>query len=602
MNTTNKILLMGNPNVGKSVFFTALTGINAVSSNYAGTTVTYLEGNLRLNGDNSNNNPNNNSNNNLKYTLIDVPGTYSLNPTSQAEEVAVSFVENGADAIICVLDASNLERNLHLALELRAYDIPVIYALNLVDVAIRRGIDIKVKLLARELGAPVISTVAVKNQGIDELKHELTKVLEPETNASNAEQFSTSCQSCNNCNACPSKSDCDLWNTAKEISRRVSRNDSERQNFLDKLGDDMMKPFPGIPIAIVVVALLIGFVVGIGETLRGFVLEPLVEDIIVPFFERLFSSFIPEGMFLNILVGEYGIFVISFEWILATILPYVFLFYVSFSFLEDSGYLPRISVLFDNIMRKLGVQGGSLIYTIMGMGCAVPAIIGTRASTSHKERIIITAAVCFAIPCVSQTGAIVTLLSAYSWWLMPAMMLLAMLTFAAAATVTGKLTKGHVDPLLIEIPNLLLPEPKAYLRKLGIRMKHFLAEAELPMMIAIAIAALLKETGALDSMAEGASPLVSGWLGLPSEAVTGLLLGAIRREMSIAPLLALDLTPLQAFIGGAVSLLYLPCLSVFGVLVKEFKLRVALTISVLTMVNALLMGGIINHVGRIFNA
>ena len=422
-----------------------------------------------------------------------------------------------------------------------------------------------------------------------------------------------------NCAACPRYQYCkamqstppadeDIFNQAKNIARRVSKKDDYTPAFLDKLSESMMKPLPGIPIALLVMALLIGVVVGVGEVLRAFLLEPLVDGVeiggsvygIVPFFDWLFSAFIPEGVFLNILVGEYGIFVISFEWILATILPYVFLFYVVFSFLEDTGYLPRLSVLFDNVMRKLGVQGGSLIYALMGLGCAVPAIIGTRAATSRKERIVISAAICFAVPCISQTGALISLFAGYSAWLMAAMIGLALLVFMATALIAGKLVKGHVDPLILEIPNLLLPEKRSYFRKLSIRLKHFMMDAEVPMLMAIVAAALLKESGLLGVIAVHAEPLVSRWLGLPSEAVIALLLGIIRREMSVAPLLALNLTPLQAFVGGAVALLYLPCLSVFAVLVKEFKLRIAAIIGVSTIALALLIGGLINHIALLF--
>ena len=135
LETENKILLMGNPNVGKSVFFTELTGIHAISSNYTGTTVSYLEGDLVLDG--------------TKYTLIDVPGIYSMTASSEAEAVAVRFMESGALAVICVLDASNLERNLRLGLDLQKYGIPMVYALNLMDVAERHGIEIDVDLLQK---------------------------------------------------------------------------------------------------------------------------------------------------------------------------------------------------------------------------------------------------------------------------------------------------------------------------------------------------------------------------------------------------------------------------------------------------------------------
>ena len=357
---------------------------------------------------------------------------------------------------------------------------------------------------------------------------------------------------------------------------------------------------PGIPISFLVMALTIGIVLGGGRGLRAGVLLPLVNRVIVPFFRGLFTSFLPEGVLLNILVGEFGIFVISFEWILALVFPYVLFFYVAFTFLEDTGYLPRLSVLFDNIMRKLGAQGGSLIHILMGYGCAVPAIIGTRASSSHKERIIIAAAICFAIPCISQTGAIISLLSAFYWWMLPAMMLFSIVLFIIITLICGKLVKGKVDPLLIEIPNLLVPSRRAYARKLMSRMRHFLHDAQVPMMIAILIAAILSESGILTIIAYYARPLMTQWLGLPEEAVVALVLGVVRREMSVAPLIALNLTPLQAFVGGAVSLMYLPCLSVFAILSKEFKARVAVIIAFSTIAVAIFVGGLINQIGQLF--
>ncbi|MCL2203248.1 MAG: ferrous iron transporter B [Defluviitaleaceae bacterium] len=582
------ILLMGNPNVGKSIFFTELTGIYANSANYAGTTVTYMEGRVTIGG--------------KGYTLIDVPGTYSLKPTSEVEAVAAQFMERGAQAVVCVLDASNLERNLHLALEIQGYGIPVVYALNLTDVANRHGITVNPALLARELDAPVISTVAVKRQGIKELLHTLDTVLE-----ASEKQNCPSAEACRRCGSCPRKhialdifDEKDVWARAKEITLRVSRKDSASPGFLDRLGDAMLRPATGIPLALLLIALAIGVVVFGGRGLRAVALLPLVRQLIIPFFEGLFTRFVPEGVLLNILVGEFGVFVISFEWILALIFPYVLLFYVVFTFLEDTGFLPRMAVLFDNIMRKLGVQGGSLIHMLMGYGCAVPAIIGTRASTGRKERIVISAAICFAIPCISQIGALVTLLSVFAWWMLPAMLAFSLVLVAITALVAGRLVKGRVDPLLLEVPNLLMPTAKSYGRKLLTRMKHFLKDAEVPMLIAVFFAAILAETGLLARIAVHAQPLVSVWLGLPEDAVIALILGIVRREMSVAPLLALDLNSLQAFVGGVVSLLYLPCLSVFAILAKEFKARVAIIIFGLTIFVALFTGGAINQLVLFF--
>jgi len=204
------------------------------------------------------------------------------------------------------------------------------------------------------------------------------------------------------------------------------------------------------------------------------------------------------------------------------------------------------------------------------------------------------------VPCISQTGALIALLSAFAWWMMPAMMLFSILLLISVTLLAGKFVKGDVDPLLIEIPNLLIPNPKSYGRKLATRMRHFLKDAEVPMMIAIVIAAVLSESGLLNIIAVYAQPLVSNWLGLPAEAVTALILGIVRREMSVAPLLALELTSLQAFVGGAVSLMYIPCLSVFAILAKEFKIKVAVIILFSTIGLALFAGGLINQFAQLF--
>lgn len=578
----NKILLMGNPNVGKSVVFSALTGKHVLSSNYAGTTVTYTKAEIQLNG--------------KDYHIFDVPGTYSLDATSEAEQVAVSFMDSGADAIICVLDATNLKRNINLALELKNFDIPIIFSLNLIDVANRKGIEILGDILANELGAPVIKTIAVKGSGISELREALANILNPQSeNICNK----TNCQGCSSIDD-EATSPKALWLKSEQIVKKCVKNTSTNLKFIDRLGNAMVKPFPGIPIAIFVMIVSLVIIVFGGKALRAAVFLPLINGVIVPFFTGIIAPLGLHTMLENILIGEYGILVIGFEWPLSLILPYVTLFYVVFCFLEDCGYLPRVAVLFDGVMSKAGLQGGSLISLIMGYGCAVPAIIGTRNATTRKERIIVTAMVCFAVPCISQSAALIALLSSYSIWMLIALMLLSFVIIFVVALVTGKILKGKTDPIILEIPNLLMPERKSYFKKLIIRLKNFLIEAEGPMLIAIVIAAIFKESGALDVVSVFFEPLLSGLLGLPKEAVIFLLLGVIRREMAVAPLLDMSLTPLQLFVGGTVSLLYLPCLSVFGIIAKEFNAKVAVAIGLSTFFGALLLGGLINFIGQIF--
>jgi len=578
----NKILLMGAPNVGKSVFFSAFTNIHVVSSNYTGTTVSYMKGTLPLNG--------------INYNLIDVPGTYSLTATSEAEEVAVKFMASNPKAILFVLNAADLEGSIKLALEVLEYNIPVVAALNLSDVAERQGKSINVKLLEKELGIPIVPTVAVKKQGLKELKDRLAEVL---AKNNSDEAFAAACSSCAGCSGCPMGTPVlNYWERSREIISICVKDTNAAPSKLDKFGDALLRPWPGILLSIIILLASLGVVVGAGKALRAVFLLPLVNQGIVPVFERLFSSIAMPEILNNILIGQYGIFRISFEWILALVMPYVILFQLVFSFLEDSGILPRMAVLFDNVMSKLGVQGGSLINFMLGFGCAVPAIIGTRAATTRKERLMVTTIICFAVPCISQTGALISLLSDYSYLLLLAVFLTGAFVFVLISKLTSKILKGKVDPLVIEIPNLLIPERKTYFKKFFVRAKEFIVEAEGPMMIAVVFAALLAETGALVKISDFLKPLVSGWLGLPPEASMSLILGIIRREMSVAPLLSMNLTGLQMYVGAVVSLIYVPCLSVFGILAKEFKLKVALSIVAGTVFLALFLGGIMNHIGQ----
>lgn len=568
-----KVLLMGNPNVGKSVIFSKLTGMNVIASNYTGTTVSFTKGEINING--------------RKATLIDVPGVYSLKSTSKAEEVAVSILENeNADAIICVIDATNLERNLYLALELKEKNIPMVFAVNLSDVAANQGIEIDIEALEEELAAPVIPTIAIRNKGLREILNKVSEAIYSNKKTDEEREKLT---------------EDELWKRSEYIAKKVQKIRESDPTFLEKMGDLMLKPFPGIPIAFLVIALMLGVVVGGGKALRGGILLPIINNLYAPFVKSLVSKFVSEGILYNILVGEFGVLIKGIEWPFALVLPYVFLFYVALSFLEDSGYLPRLGVLVDGILKRIGLNGGNIIPIIMGYGCAVPAILGSRAATTKKERIIIASIVSLSVPCVAQTGAFISLLGEQSVLALIAVYLISFFAMFVSGVIAKKLIPGKSDPILLEIPNLLMPDIKALLKKISIRTKHFMIEAEIPMVIAIAFAALVVETGVLNAAAGFIEPFVGGWLGLPKEAILGLILGVLRREFAVLPLLELNLSTIQLLVASVVALFYLPCLSVFAVLIKEFGVKTALIISSFTFVTALVVGGLINQISNIIS-
>lgn len=562
-----KILLMGNPNVGKSVIFSKLTGVHVESSNYTGTTIDYTLGTINFR--------------NKDGVIIDVPGTYSLEATSEAEKVAVGLLKEDADVIVCVLDAIHLGRNLDLAFQLKEYSTPIVYCLNLIDVAERQGIKIDIDKLSEELGAPVIPTVAIKNIGLMDL---MAKSIELTGTKRTPD---------------PVLDENERWEKINKIVEEVESKTYKEPTFIDKLEDWTVQPWPGIPIAILVVIMSLGIVVGGGKALRSVILLPLVRQVIMPFLTSIVSMLIPVGIFRNLLVGEFGVLIIGIEWPFALILPYVLLFYIVFSFLEDSGYLPRLGILADGVLRRIGIQGGNIIPIMMGYGCAVPAILGTRAATTQKERVMVATLVSFAIPCASQSGAFIALLGDRSILALILVYLLSLITMLTVGAIMNKVIPGKTQPMLLEVPNLLLPDKSAFMKKLKMRMKHFLLDAEGPMLIGIIIAAIVAETGILNGFSNMIGPLVEGWLGLPKEASLSLLLGIIRRELAVLPLLDLNLNTLQLLVGSVVALFYLPCLSVFGVLVKEFSLKLAVMIGLTTTVSAFLFAGLINHVGRL---
>lgn len=568
-----RILLMGNPNVGKSVIFSKLTGMDVLAANYTGTTVSYTHAGITSRG--------------RKGVLIDVPGTYSLEElASPAEEVAAKMLGEGADAVICVLDATNLERNLNLAFQVQERGIPVVFALNLSDVAEHQGVFIDAQALSQELNAPVIATVATRNVGLRNLLDTAWDIAAQEPAAVLGKGLSRQ----------------ERWQRVGEIAAKVQRLEHRHPSFWERMGDLTMHPWPGLPIAALVLMAALGLVVGGGKALRALFLLPLIEGLYTPWISELVSSFVSEGIIRNVLVGEYGMLIKGIEWPLALILPYVFLFYITLSILEDTGYMPRLGVLVDGVLRKVGIQGGNIVPFIMGYGCAVPAILGTRAATSPKERKMVTMLVCLAVPCAAQTGAFISLLGARSIIALTSVYLISFAAILGAGMIMNKVIPGKTDPMLLEIPNLLRPSASALGKKIWLRTKHFMLEAEVPMLIGIGFAALVAETGILNQISGLIAPLVTGWLGLPAEASLALMLGIIRRELGVLPLLEMDLSTLQLLVGAIVALFYVPCLSVFGVLIKEFSLKMAIGIGLFTILAAFLIAGLVNQAGQLILA
>ncbi len=590
-----EVYLIGPPNVGKSVLFNQLTGIAVSIANYAGTTVELARGRGRLVTED--------------VSILDLPGTYTLRATNEAETVATDILHKRADLVMVVADALYLEASLFLVQQIIALDQPVVVILNRVDVAAERGVTIDTERLARELEVPVIPTVAVRGEGIEEVKAAAEDQLELHrhdkrhtgTDLSGTDHgpvdTHAATRGAGNGMLPPDET---LWQRAEEIIHRVERRSSAPDSRYSRFADALVHPWPGIPAAITVLVLAFSVIIGIGMGVRRFVLLPAARGYLFPALRRLVSTLLEPGMAQNVLIGEYGLLIKGIEWPFTLVLPYVVSFYLVISLLEDSGYLPRLAVLLDSTLSRLGLRGSHTISLLLGYGCAIPGILSARAMGSRKERLILATLISLAVPCISQTGAIFALLAEASVWLVPALFLLSFVVMIAAGIIMDRLVPGGRSQLVFEMPVLLAPQPRVIARKVYGQIRHYLVDGALPMVIAVGVAAVLYETGILAFLARLLAPVVTGILRLPAEAAVPLVLGIVRRELTVLPLLDMGLTPLQLFTGAVVGLFYVPCIAVVATLAREFGGKVAVLLLLLTTTLAFVLGGTIAWTGALF--
>ncbi|MDY6864402.1 MAG: ferrous iron transporter B [Halobacteriota archaeon] len=560
------ILLMGNPNVGKSVIFSRLTGVNVISSNYPGTTVGFKEGTVKFGGE--------------KARLIDVPGSYTLNPTSSAEEVAVEMLDKG-DIVINVVDATNLERNLHLTLELLEYGLPTIIVLNLWDETKHKGITIDIDKLREHLGVPVIPTVAVTGEGIKEL---MGSTPERPTH--------------------PRRTEDERWGEIGRIIGEVQTVTHHHHTILELLGDASIKPLSGAVIAVMVMAITFEFIRLIGEGLINFVFDPLFEIYYKPLMMQLGTA-LGEGILFDLVIGtligseidfvqSMGLLTTGLYVPFAMVLPYVFSFYLGLGLLEDSGYLPRLAVLVDTIMHRIGLHGLSIIPMFLGLGCNVPGALSTRVLETKKQRFIASTLMAVAIPCIAQIAMIAGLVGQYGAMGFGVVFLTLFLVWLTLGLILSRIIKGESPEIFLEIPPYRIPVLVATLKKLWMRIRSFLMDAIPFMLLGVLIINGLYSFGIIRFIGDLTEPVITGLLGLPSEAVGALVVGFLRKDVAIGMLMPLNLNMNQAIVASVVLAMYFPCVATFVVMVRELGVVDMLKSSVIMILSAFIVGGLLN--------
>lgn len=564
---------MGNPNVGKSVVFSRLTGVNVIQSNYPGTTVGYTKGHLKI-GKN-------------EMNIIDVPGTYSLSPSCKAEEVARDmFFDENPDLIINVLDATNLERNLYLTLQILEKNIPTVIVLNMWDAAKRKGIHLNLEKLQEIIGLKIIPAVAVTGEGIKDLVNIINEItLNKNIKLSKI----------------PKMDDSEKWAFIGGILSEVQKIEHRHPSLLEKLEDASVKPFSGIIIAIIVLLVTMQVIIGIGEFLINYILDPLYYQYYGPFITSLVQNSIPTGFIHDILIGSgyeyetsFGLLTTGIYVIFAVVLPYILSFYFILGFLEDFGYLPRLAVLLDSIMHKLGLHGYATIPIILGFGCNVPAMLSTRILEGKREKFIATTLIAISIPCMAQTAVIIGLLGQYGIQYIIMVYGTLLILFITLGAILNFLLKGESPEIFFEIPPYRIPHMETLLKKTWMRVKGFLLEA-LPFVflgiLAINILYLIGVMGALSNLL---SPIMSQMLGLPDQAIDALIMGFLRKDLATAMLAPLNLSPNQLVVACTVLATSFPCIATFIVLIKEIGIKDMLKTVVLMLSVALITGTILN--------
>jgi len=630
------IALAGNANVGKSVIFNYLTGLHQHIGNWPGKTVEKAEGTLHFKG----------------YTIdiIDLPGIYSLSTYSLEELISRRFIAvNKPDVIINVVDASVLERNLYFTLQLMELETPMVIALNQIDIANRKGIQINVEKLEKLLGVPIIPTIAIRGIGIFQLLEKAIEVVEKKHVVKYVpmrfgeeveERILKLAEMVKNIQSQypPRYIAIKLLEGDEEIEREVLQLNPEIITAAGRLKEEIEK-IHGHPCSTVIVAeryeiagriarevqmLVPPIKPRLGERLHSLTTHKVTGYIIMAsslllIFYSIFTVGSYVSDFLNIFlysieplfynffgVGVTGKLLWSMmEGMIAGItivLPYIAPLYIILCFLEDSGYLSRVAFLMDNVMHKMGLHGKAFIPLLLGYGCNVPACLGCRIMETERERLLATFVITL-VPCASRTVIILGLVGKYlgvQWALMLYIFNLAVVI--VLGRLAFKALPGEPTALIMEMHDYKWPHLKTVLKQTWFRLFEFIKIGFPTIIIGSFTIKLLEVLDLIKPITLALSPITVTWLGLPMITGITLIFGVLRKELMPVMLAALlettDFTnvpgfgPIQMFVFTLVSMFYIPCIATIAALIREIGWRKALFITVFEILFAVVLGGL----------
>ena len=628
-------VLVGNPNVGKSVMFKNLTNHYVTVSNYPGTTVEIIQARAAF-GD-------------RQFMIIDTPGINDVANRSEDARVTREVLDQHKGAtVVQVADAKNLRRALLLTLQLAELKRPTVLVLNMFDELEERGGKVDTVRLSKILGIPVITSVAPRNQGTSELVDALPDARPPLRSwlaVTPIDQYEGNRAR--------------LAQVNEILAETYSIAQPSKPSFRVLLGFWAMHPFKGL--GFLAVALLVTFwfvgLFGAGSlvdllevgvfqhrispaaigvldavlpfphthetevisTSLGLPLTPvheitlgeLAREVKVPAYS------IPDGLELtwlehvarfvhDLLVGPFGTITMALSYALVIVLPIVTTFFFLFSIMEDSGYFPRMAIMVNRVFRIMGLNGKAVIPMILGLGCDTMATMTTRILETRKERIVTTMLLALAVPCSAQLGVLLALMAS----LAPAGALvwlgLVVGVILLVGWLTARLFEEKASDFILEIPPMRWPQLSNVLVKTTSRLNWYLKEVIPIFVIGTAVLFLFDLLNILDLLATLGQPLVSGWLGLPSEMANAFLVGFMRRDFGAVYILEAAmgpnprLSPHQILVAMVTLTLFMPCIANFLMIAKEQGMKIALSMAAFIFPFAFLVGGLVNHLGKWF--
>lgn len=655
-----RVLLLGNPNVGKSVLFKNLTQRYVNVSNFPGTTVEIARARASV-GEH-------------RFEVVDTPGLNDLAPRfsevrlgksrcGEDAQVTRRILEEHPEAVVVqVADAKNLRRALLLTLQLADLGRPMVLALNMLDELARRGVTIDRQRLAEMLGVPVVGTVALKDHGTEALVEALAEAR-PARPAPREDGDADAADEAADAVAHYRRNRERLAEINRILAETWTTSQPRHASLAVRLGFWAMHPVKGLAFVAAVLLLVFWFVGLFGAgTLVDLMETGLFEQHVNPAAIRAADAVLPfphdhsrevveasvavplspvhevgvaewsrevvrpeyelslgiaadqlstgqrAARFLHdFLVGPFGAVTMAVSYALAIVLPIVTTFFLLFSLMEDSGYLPRMAIMVNRLFRLIGLNGKAVLPMVLGLGCDTMATMTTRILETRKERVVTTMLLALAVPCSAQLGVLLAMLASLS--LLGGMVWLGMLAgvILLVGWLTSRLFPDQASDFILEIPPMRRPQLGNVVVKTVSRLNWYLREVIPLFVLGTAALFVLDAVDALAWISRAGEPLVMGWLGLPAETSNAFLVGFLRRDFGAVYLLdaATGASPLlsqhQILVAMVTITLFMPCIANFLMIAKEHSWKIAWAMAAFIFPFAFLVGGIIHRTGLWLN-